>query len=243
MEWPVRVTKLLNLIRRGGRICFRARSPNRQVGITLLVIQFQRDVPVLQAVRHGLYLNRIEPYAVTQTVSLRCIAGIHAGSLRIVKQTVSLRRFAITQAGRHRITPQTIKHPSRAARLGTPHSLRYLGNSLLYAVGNLPHPRVNRLLKFAGGKIVVDESPLLRAFSFQSFGQSRKHIGAVTANSSLIDQASQTTGPGKHTKQGNFGKGNSGVAVVNKIDFIAGDGQLVAAAGSSAVQSCEIAPA
>src|ERR1044072_2075646 len=84
--------------------------------------------------------------------------------------------------------------------------------------------------------MAVDQSPLLRAFSFQSFSERREHIRAIAAHFSFIDETRESSRAGQYAKEGNFGKRDSGVTVVNQIDFIASNRQFITATGGSAVQ-------
>jgi hypothetical protein len=51
----------------------------------------------------------------------------------------------------------------------------------------------------------------------------------------LVGHAGQAAGAGQHAQQRHFGQADGAAAVVHQDDLVAGQGQLVAAAGAGAV--------
>ena len=86
---------------------------------------------------------------------------------------------------------------------------------------------------------VVDQLPFLRAVGAHAFGGGAEDIGEVAAHFALVDDPRQAAGPWQHAQQRNLGQAHGRGAVVDHRDLVAGQRQLVAAAGGGAVQRGE----
>jgi hypothetical protein len=60
-------------------------------------------------------------------------------------------------------------------------------------------------------------------------------VGQVVAHLALVGHAGQAAGAGQHAQQRHLGQADGAAAVVDQDDLVAGQGQLVAAAGAGAV--------
>ena len=72
-----------------------------------------------------------------------------------------------------------------------------------------------------------------------AFGGGAEDVGEVAAHLALVGHARQAAGAGQHAEQRHFGQAHGGGAVVDQHDLVAGERQLVAAAGAGAVQRGE----
>src|SRR5687768_8710412 len=88
--------------------------------------------------------------------------------------------------------------------------------------------------------MAVNQPPFLRAFSFQTFSERGKHVGAIASHLSLVDEASEPAGSRQYAEQRHFRKRNRRVAIVNQVDLVAGDSEFVTAAGGSSIQRGEV---
>jgi hypothetical protein len=91
-----------------------------------------------------------------------------------------------------------------------------------------------------GGKLrrlgdVVDQAPVLGLLAAHAFDAGAEDVGQVVAHMALVGHAGQAAGAGQHAQQRHFGQADGAGAVVHQDDLVAGQGQLVAAAGAGAV--------
>src|SRR5262249_8714964 len=100
----------------------------------------------------------------------------------------------------------------------------------------LPRAFRNRVLELAGRDHAVDELPLDGALALHSLDERAEEIGEVAAHMTLVDDAREAAGAGKHAEQRRFRQADGGVAVVDEDDLVAGERELVAAAGADAVE-------
>ena len=80
--------------------------------------------------------------------------------------------------------------------------------------------------------IGVDQLPVLGAVGPHAFAGGAEDVGQVAPHLALVGHARQAAGAGQHAEQGNFGQAHGGGAVVDHRDPVAGQRQLVAAAGA-----------
>src|SRR5208337_5521939 len=64
-------------------------------------------------------------------------------------------------------------------------------------------------------------------------------VGEVMADVALVGEAGEAAGAGQHAEQRRLGKADGAAAVVDEQDFVAGERQLVAAAGAGPVDGGE----
>ncbi|OQB26314.1 MAG: hypothetical protein BWY11_00010 [Firmicutes bacterium ADurb.Bin182] len=83
---------------------------------------------------------------------------------------------------------------------------------------------------------MVDQVPFPGAFRANAFGHRAKDIRQVAPHAPLVDQARQPAGARQHAQQGHFRQADGGGAVVDHGDLVAGQGQLVTAAGRGAIE-------
>ena len=81
----------------------------------------------------------------------------------------------------------------------------------------------------------VDEAPVERLLALDALGPGGEDVGEVAAHVALVDDARQAAGAGQHGQQRHLGQRDGRRAVVDEDDLVAGQGQLVAAAGGRAV--------
>ena len=82
----------------------------------------------------------------------------------------------------------------------------------------------------------VDELPLDRALALDALGERAEDVGEIAAHLPLVDDARQAAGAGQHAEQRRLRQAHRRVRVVDQQDLVAGERQLVAAAGADAVQ-------
>ena len=87
----------------------------------------------------------------------------------------------------------------------------------------------------AGGATMVDEPPRLGAVGAHPLGGGAEHVGEVAPHLALVDEPRQAAGARQHAEQRHFGQAHRARAVVDHDDLVAGERQLVAAAGAGAV--------
>ncbi len=85
----------------------------------------------------------------------------------------------------------------------------------------------------------IDEVPLLGPVGAHAFGRGAENIGEIAPHLALVDQAGQAAGARQHAQQRHLGQADGGGAIVDHDDLVAGERQLVAAAGAGAVQRRE----
>ena len=91
----------------------------------------------------------------------------------------------------------------------------------------------------AGLASVVDEPPVLGALAAHAFGRRAEHIGEVVAHVALVGEARQAAGARQHAEQRDLGQRHRRRAIVDQQDLVAGERELVAAAGAGAVDRGE----
>jgi hypothetical protein len=96
------------------------------------------------------------------------------------------------------------------------------------------------LIELAARVDGVDEAPLLGPLAAKALGGGREHVGAVAPDAALVDEAGEAAGAGEHAEQRDLGQADGAVAVVLQVDLLAGEGELVAAAGAHAVAGGEV---
>ena len=83
----------------------------------------------------------------------------------------------------------------------------------------------------------VDQAPVHRFLAAHTFHAGTKNIGQIVAHMAFVGDAGQATRARQHTQQRHFGQRHAGGAVIDQHNLIAGQRQLVAAAGTCAVHS------
>jgi hypothetical protein len=86
---------------------------------------------------------------------------------------------------------------------------------------------------------VVDQAPVLGLLAAHAFGGGAEDVGQVVAHVALVGHAGQAAGAGQHAQQRHLGQADGAAAVVDQDDLVAGQRQLVAAAGAGAVDGGE----
>jgi hypothetical protein len=98
-------------------------------------------------------------------------------------------------------------------------------------LGALAH-HLLKLLRLGNG---IDQAPVHGALAAHAFGRGAEDVCKVMAHMALVGDAGQAAGARQHTQQRHLGQRNSGGAVVDQHDVVAGQGQFVAAAGAGAI--------
>ena len=81
----------------------------------------------------------------------------------------------------------------------------------------------------------VDQPPLDGLLALDAFDLRGEHVGEVAAHVALVDDPRQPAGAGQHREQRHLGQRHRRGAVVDEEDLVAGQRQLVAAAGGGAI--------
>ena len=100
----------------------------------------------------------------------------------------------------------------------------------------------DRILEPAGGMDRVDEPPFNRPLALDAFHQRAEHVGEIAPNAPLVDEAGQPAGAGEHAQQRRLRQADRRIAIVDQQNLVAGERELVAAAGAGAVdrrQECD----
>ena len=87
---------------------------------------------------------------------------------------------------------------------------------------------------------LVDQPPLAGALAAHALGGGAEEVGMVAAHHALVDQAREAAGTRQHRQQGQFGQRHRARSVVGQQDLLAGQRQLVAAAGRDAVDRADV---
>jgi hypothetical protein len=100
--------------------------------------------------------------------------------------------------------------------------------------------QLQRALLHLGGKDgglgdVVHQAPVLGLLAAHAFAGGAEDVGQVVAHLALVGDAGQAAGAGQHAQQRHLGQADGAAAVVHQDDLVAGQRQLVAAAGAGAV--------
>ena len=88
---------------------------------------------------------------------------------------------------------------------------------------------------------LVDQPPLLRALAAHALGGGAEEVGVVAPHHPLVDQPRQAAGAGQHREQRQLGQRHRARAIVGQQDLVAGQRQLIAAAGGDAVDRADVA--
>ena len=87
---------------------------------------------------------------------------------------------------------------------------------------------------------LVDQLPVGGALALHAFLGGAKHVGKVAADLALVGDAGEAACARQHGEQRHLGQGDVGGAVVGQDDVVAGQRQLVAAAGTGATHGADI---
>ena len=101
--------------------------------------------------------------------------------------------------------------------------------------GERLRPLLHRLRELLRLRMAVDQPPFLRALRAHAFDQRAEDVGVVAPHAALVGEARQPAGAGQHAEQRHLGQAHRGGAVVDEEDLVAGERELVAAAGGRAV--------
>ena len=85
----------------------------------------------------------------------------------------------------------------------------------------------------------VHQAPGFGAFAFYAVGIGAEQIGEIAAHFALVHHSREATGAGQNAEQRSLRQTDSAGAIVDQDDFVAGERELVAAAGGGAVQRGE----
>ena len=102
-------------------------------------------------------------------------------------------------------------------------------------VRKLEDTAAHRIGEFARLRDRVDEPPVLRALSAHPFGHRAEDVGQVVAHLALVGEAREAAGAGQDAEERNLRQRNRRRTVVDEPDLVAGERQLVAAAGARPV--------
>ena len=91
----------------------------------------------------------------------------------------------------------------------------------------------------AAGDGRVDQAPVHRLAALHPLGPGGDHVGQVPPDMALVDQPGQASGAGEDAEERHLGQRDGRGAVVDEDDLLAGQGQLVAAAGGRAVDGAQ----
>jgi hypothetical protein len=110
------------------------------------------------------------------------------------------------------------------------------GRTAVAAGGQLLGALAHRLLEHRRLGDGVDQTPVHGLLATHAFDAGAEDVGQVVAHVALVGHAGQATGAGQHAQQRHLGQADRAAAVVHQHDLVAGQGQLVAAAGAGAVE-------
>src|SRR5450631_3415763 len=85
----------------------------------------------------------------------------------------------------------------------------------------------------------VDQAPFHGRGAAVALGFGGEQVGTILADETLVDDAREDTGAGQHAEQRHLGQRDHRGTVVDQDDLVAGQGELVATACSSAVEGCD----
>ena len=94
--------------------------------------------------------------------------------------------------------------------------------------------------ELAGRDQLVDQAPLLGALAAHALGGGAEEVGVVAPHQALVHEAREPAGAGQHGEQRQLGQRHRARAVVGQQDLVAGQRQLVAAAGGDAVDRADV---
>ncbi len=105
--------------------------------------------------------------------------------------------------------------------------------------GELLGARFHHVGEFLRLGHVIHEPPFLRPIGAHALGGGAEEIGKVAAHLALVDQPREAAGAGQHTQQRHFRQRDGGGTVIHHRDLVARQGQLIAAAGTGAIDGGE----
>ena len=89
--------------------------------------------------------------------------------------------------------------------------------------------------ELAGLGKMIDEPPLERFLAPHALARGAKDVGEVVADVALVGEAGDAAGARQHPEKRNFRQADRSAAVIDQQDLVAGERELVAAAGAGAV--------
>ena len=96
-----------------------------------------------------------------------------------------------------------------------------------------------RVLELARRVHRIDQAPLDRALSLDPFGNRAEDVRKIAPHLALVDDARQSARSRQDAQQRRLRQADRGIPVVHQQDLVAGERQLVAAAGADAVDRGE----
>ncbi len=160
------------------------------------------------------------------------------GGLRLRGSTYEERRDPLRPVDRERdVAVLDAVRASRRSSGGSSMPAASRGRSLVG--GELARPLRDARLETRARHDLVDEPPLDRALAAHAFGGRREEVGVVATHPALVDDAREPAGSGQNAEQRDLRKRDRRRAVVDEQDLVAGERQLVAAAGGRPVQGAE----
>ncbi len=106
--------------------------------------------------------------------------------------------------------------------------------------GGGPCPLAHGGVEPARGRDLVDQAPGLRGLAAHALAAGGDHVGEVLADPALVHQPGEAARARQHRQQRHLRHGHGGRAVVDQDDLVAGEGELVPAAGGGAVDRREV---
>src|SRR5712671_2533903 len=92
---------------------------------------------------------------------------------------------------------------------------------------------LGKLLRFHD---FVHEAPVFGALPTNAIRIGAENIGVIAANPALVGDARKPAGARENAEKGKLREAHGGGAIVDEDDFVAGQGQLVAAASRGAIE-------
>ena len=92
------------------------------------------------------------------------------------------------------------------------------------------------VLELAGRIHGIDEPPFHRAPPLDALGHRSEHVGEVAPHFPLVDDAGEAARARKHGQQRRFRQAHGRVAIIDEDNLVARERQLIAAAGTDAVE-------
>jgi len=105
--------------------------------------------------------------------------------------------------------------------------------------GQFQRARLHGLVELLRFGNVVHQFPIPGAVGAHALGGGAEHVRQVAPHLALVHQPRQPSGARQHAEQRHFGQAHRARAVVDHRDLVAGERELVAAAGGGAVQRGE----
>ncbi|TWG86018.1 hypothetical protein L602_002200000730 [Cupriavidus gilardii J11] len=91
------------------------------------------------------------------------------------------------------------------------------------------------LREYRGLGDIVHQAPVLGPLAPHALGGGTEQVGQIMAHMALVGNAREAAGPRQHAQQRHFGQADRRRTVVDQDDLVAGERQLVSAAGACAV--------